>query len=175
MLFRHAHVILPDRIVPRGSLRTRNGSIALVAEHDIAPLPDEETFDVGGHFLAPGFIDLHIHGALHRDAMEAEPDAFRTICRHHASGGTTALALTTVTATSERIISTLHAVRRFREEEPVGAQVLGVHIEGPYFSPEKPGAHRIELIRNPQPAEYERWLGFADSITQMTLAPELPG
>src|SRR3954469_11940140 len=175
MLFRNAHLVLPDRIVPRGSVRVRNGVITMLAEQEVQPLTDEPTYDVQGRFLAPGFIDVHIHGALRRDAMEADPEAFRTICRHHAAGGTTALALTTVTTTSEKIIHALHAVRRFREEEPVGARVLGVHIEGPYFSTEKPGAHRIDLIRHPQPAEYERWLGFGDCVTQMTLAPELPG
>ncbi len=151
MLFRNAHLVLPDRIVPRGSLRIRNGAITMIAEQEVQPLTEEQTYDVQGRFLAPGFIDVHIHGALRRDTMEADPEAFRTICRHHAAGGTTALALTTVTTTSERIIRALHAVRKFREEEPVGARVLGVHIEGPYFSPEKPGAHRRDLIRHPHP------------------------
>jgi N-acetylglucosamine-6-phosphate deacetylase len=175
MLFRNANLVLPDRIIPRGSLRIRNGIIVAIVDHDIAPLPDDEVYEVEGRFLAPGFIDLHIHGAMHRDAMEADPAAFRTICEYHAAGGTTALALTTVTATADRIFHTLHAVRKFREEEPTGARVLGVHIEGPYFSKEKPGAHPIELIRNPSSAEYERWLSLEDCITQMTLAPELPG
>src|SRR4051812_24604946 len=108
MLFRNAHLILSDRIIPAGSLRVRDGRIALVAEHDVGALPGEETFDAAGRFLAPGFIDIHIHGALHRDAMEADPEAFRTICGFHAAGGTTALALTTVTSTSEKILRTLH-------------------------------------------------------------------
>ena len=107
--------------------------------------------------------------------MEADPAAFRTICEYHAAGGTTALALTTVTAAADRIFHVLHAVRKYREEEPTGARVLGVHIGGPYFSKDKPGAHPIDLIRNPSSAEYERWLSFDDCITQMTLAPELPG
>jgi N-acetylglucosamine-6-phosphate deacetylase len=175
MLFLNAHLVLSERIVPRGSLRVRNGVIVAVSENALPVLPDDEVLDLQGHFLSPGFIDLHIHGARRRDTMEAEPDAFRTICEYHAAGGTTALALTTIATTAEKIIRVLHAVRRFREEEPTGARVLGVHIEGPYFSPEKPGAHRPDLIRNPNPAEYERWLSFADCITQMTVAPELPG
>ncbi len=175
MLFRNAHLVFPDRIRPRGSVRVREGKITAVVEHDLAPEAGEEVVDAAGHFLAPGFIDLHIHGALRRDSMEADPAAYRTICRYHAAGGTTALALTTVCATDAQILRVLVAVQAFRAEPPVGAQVLGVHVEGPYFSPEKPGAHRIDLIRNPKPAEYERWLVHADAITQMTLAPELPG
>ena len=107
--------------------------------------------------------------------MQKAAEAFRTICRFHAAGGTTSLALTTVTATSEQIVRTIEAVKAFRAEPPVGAQVLGVHIEGPYFSKEKPGAHRLDLIRNPLREEWEPWLEDRDVITQMTLAPELPG
>ncbi len=175
MLFRNARLVLPDRIHPRGSLRIGNESIVNVALDDIEPEPDEEVLDVEGKFLAPGFIDMHIHGAMRRDTMEDDPAAFRAICEFHAAGGTTALALTTVCATSEQIMHTLSAVDRFRREKPTGSRVLGVHIEGPYFSPEKPGAHRIDLIRDPKPAEYLEWFNHRESITQMTLAPELPG
>jgi N-acetylglucosamine-6-phosphate deacetylase len=175
MLFQNVRLVLPDRLTPAGSLRVRDGLIAEVSGGALAAEPGEETVDLGGRFLAPGFIDLHIHGAMHRDAMEATPEAFDTICRFHASGGTTARALTTVTATNERILATLQAVREYRQKPPTGARVLGAHIEGPYFSKEKPGAHPLELIRHPQPAEYEPWLEFADDITQMTVAPELPG
>ncbi len=175
LLFRNGHLIFADRIHPRGSVRVRDGRVTLVAEHDLPAEPGEEVVDLTGKFLAPGFIDLHIHGALHRDSMEADPTAFQTICEYHATGGTTALALTTVCATSEHILRVLTAVREYQERPPTGARVLGAHIEGPYFSPAKPGAHRIDLIRNPHPAEYEQWLRQPECITQMTLAPELPG
>lgn len=175
MLFQNARLVFPDRLTPGGSLRVREGRIAEVSTSPLALEPGEEAIDLGGRFLAPGFIDLHIHGAQHRDAMETDPEAFRTICRFHASGGTTALALTTVTATNERILTTLRTIHEYRKEPPTGARVLGVHIEGPYFSREKPGAHPLELIRHPDPAEYEPWLEFASDITQMTVAPELPG
>jgi N-acetylglucosamine-6-phosphate deacetylase len=107
--------------------------------------------------------------------MEATPEAFETICRYHAAGGTTALALTTVTATLEEMLAVLCAAAAFREQPSGGAQVLGVHLEGPYFSPEKPGAHRLELIRHPSAEEYHQLLAHEAVITQMTLAPELPG
>jgi N-acetylglucosamine-6-phosphate deacetylase len=174
MLFSNARLILPDRLAT-GHVRVRDAKIAEISTVPLQTGSGEESIDLGGKFLAPGFIDLHIHGALHRDAMEATDEAFRTICRYHAAGGTTALALTTVTTTSERIVATLEAVKRYRREPATGAQVLGVHVEGPYFSKEKPGAHPLELIRNPDPAEYGAWLEYADDITQMTVAPELPG
>jgi len=174
MLLTNARLVFPARLA-RGGVRVRDGKIAAILGEDARPEPGEEVRDLGGNFLAPGFIDVHIHGAMRRDAMEAESEAFRTICEFHAAGGTTSLALTTITETSDKILRTLEAVTAYRAEPQTGAQVLGVHIEGPYFSKEKPGAHRIELIRNPQREEWERWLAHRDVITQMTVAPELPG
>ena len=131
--------------------------------------------DLGGRYLAPGFIDMHIHGALGRDAMEANADAFEAICCYHAQGGTTALALTTVTAPTADIVKVLRAAEAYRRESHDGAQLLGVHIEGPYFSTEKQGAHGPELIRNPTATDYAPLLEWAHVMIQMTLAPELPG
>jgi N-acetylglucosamine-6-phosphate deacetylase len=175
MLLQNARLIFPDRLA-RGSVRVREGKIAALLANDAGPEPSEEVRDLRGQFLAPGLIDMHIHGALRRDTMEGSAEAFATICQYHARGGTTALALTTVTATTEGILGVLEAVKTFRAT-PVagGAQVLGVHVEGPYFSKEKPGAHRLDLIRAPQRAEWERFLAHRDLITQITVAPEVPG
>jgi N-acetylglucosamine-6-phosphate deacetylase len=175
MLLANARLVFADRIA-RGHLRVADGKIAAISEQALEPAGGETMIDLGGQFLAPGFIDIHIHGAQRRDAMEASDGAFAAICRHHARGGTTALALTTVTATSESIVRVLEAVQEYRQQ-PVtdGARLLGIHIEGPYFSKEKPGAHRLDLIHHPQRAEWERWLDFDGLITQMTVAPELPG
>lgn len=183
MLLTNARLVFPDRIVPHGSVLIAHGRIAAIyagghvlsVDESANPRETPEIIDLGGQFLAPGFIDMHIHGAQRRDTMEASAEAFATICEHHARGGTTSLALTTITATLEEITGVLDAVEAFRRETPRGAQVLGVHIEGPYFSKEKPGAHRIELIRDPQRAEWEKLLAHGCPITQMTLAPELPG
>lgn len=176
MILSNARLVFADRLA-RGHVRVADGKIAAISDHALEAGAGETVIDLGGQFLAPGFIDIHIHGAQRRDAMEATPEAFADICRHHARGGTTALALTTVTATSESILRVLHAVKEYRRQPAsTGAQVLGVHIEGPYFSKEKPGAHRLELIHAPQRAEWEPWLAVEEGlVTQMTVAPELPG
>lgn len=175
MIFANARVILPERILPSGDVRVLDGKITDVSEVALTPHGDEQLTNLAGNFIAPGFVDIHIHGALGRDTMEASAEAFETICRYHAAGGTTALALTTITATLDEILSVLRAVEKFRASEHDGALVLGAHIEGPYFSCEKPGAHRLGLLRNPERSEYEQILAHAGAITQMTLAPELPG
>ncbi len=175
MILANARLIFADRLA-RGHVRVVDGKIAAITDHLPELLASEPVVDLSGQYLAPGFIDLHIHGARYRDAMEANAEAFATICRHHAQGGTTALALTTVTATSADILRVLQAAQQYRAQpDGQGAQLLGIHIEGPYFSREKPGAHRLDLIRHPQRVEWERWLAFEGLVTQMTVAPELPG
>lgn len=174
MLFRNARLILSDRVLPPCSLRVEGGRIAARGD-TLAPHPGEAAMDLEGRFLAPGFVDLHIHGALRRDTMEATPEAFASICQFHATGGTTSLALTTVTAPADAITAVLEAAGRIDPNATGGARLLGIHIEGPYFSLEKPGAHAPELIRHPVASEYEPWLSHKERITQMTLAPELPG
>ena len=175
MILANARLLFADRLA-RGHLRLNAGKIVAISHEAFTAEVGEEIMDLGGQFLAPGFIDLHLHGALRRDTMEADAAAFATICRHHAAGGTTSLALTTLAASSDEILRVLEAVKRWRAQ-PFGsdAQVLGVHLEGPYFSREKPGAHRRDLLRNPCRDEWESWLTHAEVITQMTLAPELPG
>jgi len=178
MILAGAHLILPDRILRAGQLRIDAGVIDEVSPTPIPPQPGEQVIDLDGLYVAPGFIDLHIHGALGRDTMEATPEAFDTICRHHAAGGTTALCLTTIAAPLEQLLAVLAAARAYRDTHPAphnGARVLGVHLEGPYFSQEKRGAHLPAMLRNPDPSEWRQFLDHADLITQMTLAPELPG
>jgi N-acetylglucosamine-6-phosphate deacetylase len=151
--------------------------IAEISSGPLAPRDGEKTVNLEGLYVAPGFIDMHIHGALGRDTMEADPEAFETICRHHAAGGTTALCLTTIAAPLERLLAVMAAARQYRSggsNGKTGARVLGIHLEGPYFSQEKRGAHLPGMIRNPEPAEWRQLLE-PDIVRQMTLAPELPG
>jgi N-acetylglucosamine-6-phosphate deacetylase len=174
MLIRNARLILPERILPAADLRVRDGLISRIGAC-LAVETGEAVLDASGRFLAPGFVDLHIHGALGRDTMEATAEAFSQICRFHATGGTTALALTTISAPQDAILAVLRAAGTLDPNATGGARILGIHIEGPYFSPQKPGAHLPEMIRNPDPREYREWLRYRDRITQITLAPELPG
>jgi len=167
--FLNARLCLPDGTIEGGDLRIADGRL-------VEPGPAAETIDAAGLFLAPGFIDLHVHGALGCDAMDATPEALETVCRYHATGGTTTLALTTVCASWRDIGLALDAVRAWRPQSGVtGARLAGMHVEGPYFSPERRGAHRAELLRVPEPDDIDHWVRYDDVITQITLAPELPG
>ena len=176
MLFRNVTLVLPDRLARDGNLRVRDGRIDAVAADGTAldPTADEEIIDGDGAYLAPGFVDGHVHGALGRDTMEGTSDAFDAILAFHARGGTTGAALTTTAAPFQQILDVLAAARRHRGNTG-GAEGLGIHVEGPYFAPTKAGAHRLEWLKHPTPVETSRLLDFADVVTQVTLAPELPG
>ena len=167
MIFSNARLIFPEGIRDGQELVVENGKIAEIRQRSVA-----ESTDLGGNYLAPGFIDLHMHGALGRDTMEGMPEAFRTICDYHASGGTTSMLLTTVTAPIAEIVEVLRAVRVARNDLK---QIAGVHVEGPFISKNRAGAQRAEFIRDPEQHLVDQLLEFADIIKIVTLAPELPG
>lgn len=165
--YANARLILPDGIRDGLEVVVLDGKIANIRERS-----DAESIDLGGNYLAPGFVDLHIHGALGRDTMEASPEAFRIICEYHATGGTTTLLLTTVTAPIREIVGVLRAVRGVAN---ANRAIAGVHVEGPFISHARRGAQRDEFIRDPDPESVEQLLEYSDVIKRVTLAPELPG
>ncbi|MBR89747.1 MAG: N-acetylglucosamine-6-phosphate deacetylase [Verrucomicrobiales bacterium] len=168
----NARLILPDEI-RRGSLSIRGGQIHKLSSNP-NPKTRGESINLRGGFLAPGFIDLHIHGAMGRDTMEARLDAFRDITQFHLRGGTTSLTLTTLSAAQKDILKVLAAVAPLRNQAIGGSRIAGVHIEGPFISKEKVGAQNPKFVRNPTAKEWQPILKYGRLITQMTLAPELP-
>ena len=170
MIFTNGRLIFPDGIRDGFEIETREGKIAAIQKR--ADTRSNEIVDLNGNYLAPGFVDLHLHGALGRDTMEALPEAFHAICNYHASGGTTSLLLTTAAAPLERIVDVLKAVRDCRSSTK---QIAGVHVEGPFISKAKRGAQRAEFIRDPTPQAVEKLLEHVDLIKRITIAPELPG
>ena len=178
MIFTNARLIFPDGIRDALEVVVEQGKIAAIGP----PMPrprrtgervrGKEVIDLNGNYLAPGFIDLHVHGALGSDTMEASAEAFRSICDFHASGGTTSLLLTTATAPLDEIVKVLQAVRDFRSAI---SPIVGVHVEGPFISKAKAGAQRTEFIQDPSPVAMRQLLEHADVLKRVTIAPELPG
>ena len=171
----HARAVLDGRIVEDAALVVSNGIITAVGSAD-AIQPEGNLFDLSGYLLFPGLIDTHIHGALGRDFMDSTEESCQIICRAHAAGGTTALLGTTVTETIPGIQKALQAIDRSRKNnDPLGARLLGAHVEGPYFSKEKRGAHDVNKIVNPTLESAEALISAGGPIRIMTFAPELPG
>jgi N-acetylglucosamine-6-phosphate deacetylase len=170
MIFTNARLIFPDGIRDRLELVANEGKIAAIREQTRAR--GKDVIDFGGNYLAPGFVDLHVHGAVGRDTMEASAEAFRAICGFHATGGTTSLLLTTATAPMDNLIAVLNAVQSCRSSI---SGIAGVHVEGPFISKAKCGAQRVDLVQDPSPVAIRPLLEHPDVIRRVTIAPELPG
>ncbi len=138
-----------------------------------------ETLDFPKNYhLIPGRIDLHIHGAGGADMMDANFAALDQIRKILAREGTTGFLATTVTATPAEIEKALENVAAYQSANNVknlGSQILGIHLEGPFISKRQPGAHRQELLLDPDIALFNRWQSCAKGLIGLvTLAPELP-
>jgi N-acetylglucosamine-6-phosphate deacetylase len=170
MVLTNARLILPGGIRDGFEVVAAEGKITAIREQT-HPRP-KEVIDLHGNYLAPGFVDLHVHGALGRDTMDASTDAFRAICDFHASGGTTSFLLTTATAPMDKLVEVLDAVRDCRSSNDA---IAGVHVEGPFISKAKCGAQRAEFIQGPARDAVQQLLERADVTKRVTIAPELPG
>ena len=167
-------IITADKIIPNGSVLIKDGIIAAVSEHYI-DMPDILTIDAGGKYISPGFIDIHVHGGGGYDFMDNTVEAFLEIAKTHARFGTTAMFPTTLTGSTEDIIKTLAT---FEEASPLnnsGAQLMGMHLEGPYFAMNQRGAQDAKYIRDPDPNEYEYIVSKFNCIKRWSFAPELKG
>ena len=152
------------------------GEVAVDGERIVAVSPrpvdrvDPDVLDLGALWLAPGFIDTHVHGGGGAQCNTADSDEVDAVAAFHAQHGTTALLATTVAAPLEQLEASLAAIARS------GAIVLGAHLEGPFLSREWPGAMDPAAFLDPDPAAVARLLRAGGrTLKMMTLAPELPG
>jgi N-acetylglucosamine-6-phosphate deacetylase len=171
----NGRIITPDRIIPNGSLLVSGGLITALGKPDIDGAA-EKTIDATGKYVAPGFIDIHIHGGGGADFMDGTVNAFLKIAETHARYGTTAMVPTTLTAEKEELLHTLDIYRQALKKNTMGARFMGMHIEGPYFDMEQRGAQDPRYIRNPDEKEYREVVEHGgDLIARWSAAPELPG
>ncbi|HUV90795.1 MAG TPA: N-acetylglucosamine-6-phosphate deacetylase, partial [Anaerolineae bacterium] len=138
--------------------------------------PGATIIDAGGGYIVPGLIDIHVHGGKGADVMDATPEALETMSSFFATRGVTAFAATMITAPMEDLLAGLENARSVIQGGGLpGAEVLGVHQEGPFLNPAEKGCHPAELLVAPTPERYAPYLEYADVLVSMTLAPELDG
>jgi N-acetylglucosamine-6-phosphate deacetylase len=138
--------------------------------------PDEGVIDLGRRWLAPGYIDTHVHGGGGAQCNTTDPDEIASVARFHASHGTTALLATTVAAPPDELCGALETIAICTGTRGDGAEVLGAHLEGPFLSRLRPGAMDPTMFLEPEGRIVERLLSAsAGSLRMMTVAPELPG
>jgi len=164
-------IVLPDAVVCGKILAFDSDSGKICGVVDT--LPDgAETIDAAGNYVAPGLVDIHIHGYLGEDTCDAKPEGIRKMAYGVAENGVTAFLPTTMTVSKAEIVAALNAVRSLKEESKTwgGAEIIGVHAEGPFINPTKKGAQAEENILSP---DADFILENADIITSVTLAPEM--
>ena len=167
-IFTNATLVLPDRLVPGASVVVEGGRIAAVGPARAGAI------DLGGQYLAPGFVDLHVHGGAGADFMDGTAEAFRTVCRCHARHGTTSLTPTSTVATGPQYDRFLALCAELRGDVPGGARIVGSHFYGPYFARPARGCHPDQEFLIPAPENAERFTKLAEKMPLVvTVAPEI--
>ena len=167
-----AFAVTPQGILARVTVGISDGIITQISgdpTHDVIPIDSD--------VLLPGFVDVHIHGGGGADTMDATPDALRAICRAHAKRGTTSLLATTITHGENEIaralVNVADAIDAGAAFCPEGARIAGIHLEGPFIHPLRPGAQPKEHVRVP---DFDEWLRHIEhsrgNIKRVTIAAE---
>jgi N-acetylglucosamine-6-phosphate deacetylase len=174
-----------DGFSPRERAETRADGWVAISDGRVAglgagePPAAMESVDVVGDWLAPGYVDVHVHGGAGGDVMSPDPDARDAVRRLHARHGTTAMLASTVSRPADELLG---AVQRLADDvarpdtgEPL-ARLVGIHLEGPFLSRVRRGAHQETALRPPDLAEAEALLAAGQGhVRTITIAPELPG
>ena len=170
-------VVTAQEVIPGGVVLCEDGKITLVGTKGAAaPEPGSEIIDATGCMVFPGLIDTHVHGSGGDDVMAHGVEGIRRISRAQLRYGVTAYLPSTIAARHEDLLRTsAETVEAEATAEPA-AEILGLHLEGPYINIKYQGAQPTEGIRDPDFDECRELLAAAPGRTRiMTLAPELPG
>jgi len=167
-------LVTPHETLTGRTLVVEAGRIAALAPSgQVAADLGDQVLDAQGLWVAPGLIDVHVHGSAGHDMMDATPEAIHGMARFFAQHGVTSFLATTVSAPPQPLRQAIENAARCPMPAD-GAHPLGVHVEGPYLNPAYGGAQPAKYLRNADPAEYEAWLesGF---VRLITVAPERAG
>ncbi|WP_199833560.1 N-acetylglucosamine-6-phosphate deacetylase [Streptomyces sp. NRRL B-3648] len=157
-------------VLPTGT--EKNGRVVVDGRRIAAAAPaGARVLDVTGHWLVPGFVDIHNHGGGGA-SFSGTPDDILTAIRTHRAHGTTTLVASTVTDEMDLLVRQAGLLSELAEQ----GEIAGIHFEGPFISPCRKGAHSEGLLRDPDPAEVRKLIDAARGKARMvTLAAELPG
>lgn len=171
----NAKLVLSNDITENGFLTFEDKKILEIGTGLPVIAENDQIIDAKGNYVSAGFIDIHTHGAGGFDFMDAKTEDFLEVANMHARHGTTSLLPTTVTCSDEELFKFFEVYRDAKLQNDKGAQFLGIHLEGPYFSYNHKGAQDARNLRNPTPEHYLKILDSSADIVRWSIAPELPG
>jgi N-acetylglucosamine-6-phosphate deacetylase len=178
VLLKNATVVLPDRELVNAAVLVSDGRIAWIGSSANAPSSDAvEKIDLSGTTLLPGFIDVHIHGAVGVDVMEANPHEFLEVSEYLATQGVSGWLPTLVPGSEENYAQVAAAVSEARRSTDVkGARILGLHYEGPFVNSAQCGALHVEHFKTySSPADLDSLPVSDEAARMITIAPEIDG
>lgn len=168
-------LLVMEDSVAKKNLYIENGKIVAITTED---LPSDSVYDACGMYVAPGFIDTHVHGGGNADFMDGGLEPMKQVAAAHLRHGTTSICPTTLTSSFSTLKQTVLDYQLLAKGSGVNGMpnFLGLHMEGPYLAPSQAGAQPPQYIYPPKEEEYEELLGLGDGlIRKWTFAPELPG
>ncbi len=173
MFYKNARIFCGDFQFHRGAFAVENGRFSAVLPEAVP----EDAVDLQGAEVIPGLIDIHTHGNSGRDFSEGSLPGLREMAAWYLAQGVTAFAPTSMTLPYDTLAAAFDTARSFAEAAPAGcARLLGIHMEGPWFSPEKRGAQNEAHLQNPDFAAFRALFdGCGGRLGIVDVAPELPG
>lgn len=181
ILLKNMKIYAGNQIIEHGYIKMENGKITAIGDVESLKTDDNDYTEVivPENFTAvPGFIDMHIHGVNGADTMDATNEALDTMTESLPKEGTTSFLATTMTQSVDAIEKALRNVGDYIKNgsTPGKAEIVGVHLEGPFVNSEKAGAQPEEFMINPDIEIFEEWQKLTNNMIKLvTVAPELPG
>jgi N-acetylglucosamine-6-phosphate deacetylase len=167
-----AALIASDRLIPSGTVVINDGVIAEVVPHPGRSVMADSTLDASGLTLAPGFIDLQINGGFGLD-LASDPRSIWALGARLVELGVTSFLPTIISSPRAVVKDALAVLGDGPPPDYKGSVALGLHLEGPFLSPSKRGAHPLECLRRPATEEVRGW-SLSEGVAMVTIAPELP-
>lgn len=174
VIIQNGTVYTPDQKVDGLAILISGGKIsALIPTNELIPEKTDYVIDAAGMWVVPGMIDIHVHGSDGVDTMDSTRAAYSQMSRFFAKHGVTAFLPTTVSASKQDTLDAIHCVQSVMGVED-GAQILGIHLEGPFLNKKFRGAQPEQHLREVDPDEYSEWIR-SGVVRMVTIAPEYPG
>ncbi len=168
------HIVLPDRVLSPGFVRIEGEKIAGVFDRPSEVVNgSHERSDYGDAYIMPGFVDIHLHGALGKDVMDGQEESLRVIAAHQSRSGVTGFLGSTMSAPLDAVLDAVEVIEKTSRKR-LPSHILGVHIEGPFLNTERKGAHDQGYILELTEKSLRRLIEAAQGIKiVITLAPEI--
>lgn len=173
MLFKNAYIFTEEGVFTHGSFRVEDGKFTEI----LTTVPEEEGVDLAGQYVIPGLIDVHNHGNSGADFSDGDYEGLVKMARYLAKNGVTSFAPASMTLPYEVLEKAFATAVRITEEQPEGcARLMGIQMEGPFFSEKKKGAQNGAYLKDPDFQAFKKLYDGCNGLVRIAdVAPELPG